>query len=81
MRAWIVALLAKPKNEEITQHVKCEYQQNEFQYYDIDKEDTNIYYVYENGKQEIRNHFGPMSPYLPLHLRAEEFKHLMGKDE
>ncbi len=81
MRAWIVALLAKPKSEEVTQHVKCEVRQNIFQYYDIDKEDTNIYYLYENSKQEIRNHFTNMSPYGPLHLRPDEFKHLMGKDE
>jgi len=86
-RVWILALLAKPKSESTTQHVDCDLglfpgeKKNRHQYYDIDKEDSNIYYLYENGKQEIRNKFGTMSPYLSLHLRPDEFKHLMGRDE
>ena len=82
IRFWIVALLAKPQSKGTTQHVICDFDPSfEFQKYDIDTEESSIHYLFENGKTEIRTRFGQLSPFTPLHLRAEEFEHLMGFED
>lgn len=82
IRFWIVALLAKPQSEGTTQHVICDFDPKwEHQHYDIDTEESSIHYLFENGKLEVRTRFGNLSPFTPLHLRAEEFKHLMGIED
>jgi len=79
---WIVALLAKPKSKETTQHVSCEFDPGwENQLYDIDSEESSIHYLFENGKTQINTRFGKMTPFTPLHLRSEEFKELMGFED
>ena len=81
-RVMITALLAKPQSEESRQRCASFFDPKwEPQIYHIDKEESNIYYLYENTKIETRNWFAGFSPYTPLHLREEEFKHLMGIDD
>lgn len=80
-RLHIVALLAKPRRKETTQKCNVEHNPGLFQYYAIDKEESKIYYLFENAKQEIRTKFSNFSPYRPLHLREEEFNHLLNQKE
>lgn len=76
---WIVALLAKPTASESRQKIWCEFDPKwERQYYEIDKEESSIYYLFENSKSQINTKFQRLTPYTPLHLRAEEFEQLMG---
>lgn len=81
-RFWIIAMLAKPLKPETAQHVQCEFDPKfEKQCYDIDFGLSSIYYFFENGKHEVQTKFGRISPYSPIHLRQEEFKHLMGIED
>ena len=79
---WIVALLAKSKNLGTTQHVACEFDPKwNNQLYEIDTDESNIHYLFQNGKTQVKTHFGKLSPFNPIHLRPEEFKHLMGIED
>ena len=82
VRTWIVAVLAKPQSKETTQHVVCDFDPKwDLQHYYIDSKQSSICYLTENGKTQINTKFGNISPFTPLHLRAEEFKQLMGLDD
>lgn len=79
---WIVCLLAKPESNDTRQKIHCQFDPKwERQYYEIDKESSSLYYLFENSKSQINTKFQRLTPYSPLHLRPEEFKQLMGFDD
>ena len=79
VHVWIVCLLAKPENNDTRQKILCQFDPKwERQYYEIDKEASSLYYLFENSKSQINTKFQRLTPYSPLHLRPEEFEQLMG---
>lgn len=82
-RIHVVALLGQPGSRDMDQRCQVPFHPNyKPQVYFHDMEESTIYYLFENGKQETRTKFSTLSPYHALHLREEEFEHLMGvKDE
>lgn len=75
-RVRITALLKK--NSDSDKNIKYMIKENNqiVQEYEIDPNESIIYYYRENKKIEIKNKFSNEFPYSPIKLRVEELLHL-----
>lgn len=80
-RVHILALLAKPGGQGDQRCQVPWHPGYEPQVYFHNMEETTIYWLFENAKVETRNKFSVISPYRALHLREDEFTHLMERKE
>lgn len=72
----ITAVLSKNKDESKNIIAQIFEGKKLIQQYSYDPVLSKIYYHFGNGKMEIKNEFGDISPYLPIKLRLEELEHL-----